>query len=61
MQYTVCLYIKCLSIYLYIIKKSAIIPNLSSSFEEYPLQVRHKQDWDRGFILLLPQAAALPE
>ena len=31
------------------------------SFEEYPLQVRHKQDWGRGFILLLPQAAALPE
>ena len=33
----------------------------SSSFEGYPLQVRHKQDWDRGFILLLPQTAALPE
>ena len=32
----------------------------SSSFEEYPLQVRHKQDWGRGFILLLPQTAALP-
>ena len=29
-------------------------------FEGYPLQVRHKQDWGRGFILLLPQAAALP-
>ena len=28
--------------------------------EEHPLQVRHKQDWSRGFILLLPQAAALP-
>ena len=28
--------------------------------EEHPLQVRHKQDWDRGFILLLPQAAVLP-
>ena len=28
--------------------------------ERYPLQVRHKQDWGRGFILLLPQAAALP-
>ena len=27
----------------------------------YPLQVRHKQDWGRGFILLLPQTAALPE
>ena len=25
----------------------------------YALQVRCKQDWDRGFILLLPQAAVL--
>ena len=25
------------------------------------LQVRHKQDWGRGFIILLPQTAALPE
>ena len=33
----------------------------SSSFEGYPLQVRHKQNWGRGFILLLPQTAALPE
>ena len=33
----------------------------SSSFERYQLQVRHKQDWRRGFILLLPQTAALPE
>ena len=32
----------------------------SSSFEGYPLQVRHKQDWRRGFILLLPQTAELP-
>ena len=32
----------------------------SSSLEGYPLQVRHKQDWGRGFILLLPQAAVLP-
>ena len=32
----------------------------SSSFEGYSLQVRHKQDWGRGFILLLPQTAALP-
>ena len=32
----------------------------SSSFEWYPLQARHKQDWGRGFILLLPQTAALP-
>ena len=29
--------------------------------EKYPLQVRHKQNWGRGFILLLPQTAALPE
>ena len=33
----------------------------SSLFEGYPLQVRYKQDWGRGFILLLPQAAELPE
>ena len=32
-----------------------------SSSEGYPLQVRHKQDWGRGFILLLLQTAALPE
>ena len=32
----------------------------SSSFEGHPLQVRHKQYWGRGFILLLPQTAALP-
>ena len=32
----------------------------SSSFEGYPLQARNKQDWGRGFILLLPQTAALP-
>ena len=35
--------------------------NSSLSFEGYPLQVRHKQDWGRGFILLLPQAASLPK
>ena len=28
--------------------------------EGHPLQVRHKQDWGRGFILLLPQTALLP-
>ena len=33
----------------------------SSSFEGHELQVRHKQAWSRGFILLLPQTAALPE
>ena len=27
----------------------------SSSFEGHPLQVGHKQDWGRGFILLLPR------
>ena len=32
----------------------------SSLFEGYPLQVRHKQDWGQGFILL-PQVSALPE
>ena len=30
-------------------------------FEGHPLHVRHKQDWGRGFILLLPQTAALLE
>ena len=29
--------------------------------KRYPLQARHKQDWGRGFIILLPQTAALPE
>ena len=29
--------------------------------ERYPLQIRHKQDWGRGFILLLLQTVALPE
>ena len=28
--------------------------------KRYSLQVRHKQNWGRGFILLLPQAAVLP-
>ena len=32
-----------------------------SLFEGHPFQVRCKQDWGRGFILLLPQTAALPE
>ena len=31
----------------------------SSSFKGHPLQVRHKQDWARGFILLLPQTPRL--
>ena len=26
----------------------------------HPIQVRHKQDWSRGFILLLRQAAVFP-
>ena len=33
----------------------------SSSFEGHPLQVKHKQGWGRGFILLLSQIAALPK
>ena len=33
----------------------------SSLFEGHPVHVRHKQDWGRGFILLLPQDAVLPE
>ena len=38
----------------------ALLHSSSSSFEGYPLQVRHKQDWGRGFILLLLQTAVLP-
>ena len=30
-------------------------------WKRYPLQVRHKQNVGRVFILLLPQAAVLPE
>ena len=41
--------------------KIYLVVVVSSLFEGYPLQVRHKQDWGRGFILLLPQTAALPE
>ena len=37
-----------------------MVSSSSWSFEGYPLQARHKQDWGRGFILLLPQTAALP-
>ena len=29
--------------------------------EGRPLQLRHKQDWGQGFILLLPKTAAVPE
>ena len=46
------------AVFLVIFKDSS---SSSSSFEEHPLQVRHKQDWGRGFILLLIQTAALPE
>ena len=41
-------------------RESLLITSSSSSFEGYPLQVRYKQDWGRGFILLLPQTAVLP-
>ena len=42
------------------IERSFFDSNSSSSFEGHPLQARHKQNWGRGFILLLPQTAALP-
>ena len=29
--------------------------------EGHPLRISNKQDWGRGFILLLPQAAVLPD
>ena len=35
-------------------------PTSTSSFEGHPLQARQKQNWGRGFILLLPHTAALP-
>ena len=41
--------------------KSDVNKSSSWSFEGCPLQVRHKQDWGRGFILVLPQTAVLPE
>ena len=37
------------------------IPRRRRLLDRYLIQVRHKQDWDRGFILLLHQAAVLPE
>ena len=42
-------------------QKNVVLSSSSSSFEGHPLQARHKQNWGRGFILLLPQTAALPE
>ena len=47
-------------------KKSEKLPTICQlcrrrrRLKRYPLQVRHEQDWGRGFILLLPQTAALP-
>ena len=35
--------------------------NVGRRLKRCLLQVRHKQDWGRGFILLLPQAAVLRE
>ena len=35
--------------------------NMSHGQAWYTLQVRHKQDWGQGFILLLFQAVVLPE
>ena len=33
---------------------------LPSSFGRASIQVRHKQKWGQGFILLIPKAAVLP-
>ena len=41
-------------------KSKGIYSSSSSSFEGYPLQARQKQDWGRGFILLLAQDAVPP-
>ena len=35
-------------------------PNNRLRLKGHPLQARHKQDWGKGFIFLLPQAAVLP-
>ena len=43
-----------------LVSSSRLMKSSSSSFEGHPLQARHKQNWGRGFILLLPQTAALP-
>ena len=32
---------------------------LRRRLKRHPLQFRHKQDWGRGFILLVPQTAVL--
>ena len=45
----------------YSCKDSVKLLRSLSSFEGYPLQIRHKQDWGRGIILLLPQTAVLLE
>ena len=37
------------------------LPYRPRCLEEHPLRVKHKQDWGRGFILLLPQDAVLTE
>ena len=58
-------------VHLYVVKMlvfGRVIPKIFECFvvgrrrrlERYPLQVRHQQDWGRGFILLLPQTAVLP-
>ena len=39
----------------YLFKDSKEWLESSSSFEGYPLQVRQKQDWDRGFIFYYPR------
>ena len=46
-----CNFVKALGV---IFSNNMSMVSSSSSFEWHPLQVRHKQDWDRGFILLLP-------
>ena len=43
-----------------ILNRPLVILPRCRRLERNQLQVKHKQDWDRGFILLLPQAAVLP-
>ena len=44
-----------------LIQKILFFESFVIRLKRYPLQVRHKQDQARGFILLLPQAVVLPK
>ena len=44
----------------FILSLYRLVVVVRKGLQGHPLLVRHKQDWGRGFILLLPQAAVLP-